>query len=61
LENKFVTVDGFQVGYYVDKGKATWYVKLERYGSDNTVYIDNVTTIEGALEGAKSKIEEMKK
>ena len=33
LENKFVTDDGFQVGYYVSKGKANWYLKLERYES----------------------------
>jgi hypothetical protein len=24
LENKFTTVDGFKVGYFVSKGKATW-------------------------------------
>jgi hypothetical protein len=37
LENKFVTVDGFQVGYYIDKGTVHWYVRLEKYGSD-TIY-----------------------
>ncbi len=29
LENKFITEDGFQLGYYVSKGKANWYIKLE--------------------------------
>ena len=29
LENRFVTNDGFEIGYYVSKGKASWYMKLE--------------------------------
>lgn len=61
LENKFVTVDGFQVGYYVSKGKSSWYLKLEKYGSDNTIFIDNGDTIDNAFNEAKSKIEEIKK
>lgn len=61
LENKFVTVDGFQVGYYVSSGKASWYVKLEKYGSDNTLFIDNGNTIETAFTEAKNKIDELKK
>lgn len=61
LENKFVTVDGFQIGYYASKGKAQWYVKLEKYGSDNTLFIDNIEMIQTAFNEAKSKIEELKK
>ncbi len=61
LENKFITVDGFQVGYYVSGGKASWYVKLEKYGSENTLFIDNGDTIESAFTEAKSKIDELKK
>ena len=61
MENKFVTVDGFQVGYYVSKWKASWYIKLEKYGSDNTLFIDNGDTIETAFTDAKSKIDELKK
>jgi hypothetical protein len=61
LENKFVTVDGFQVGYYVEKGKGTWYLKLEKYGSDNTLFIKDQKSIEGAFNEAKAKIEELKK
>jgi hypothetical protein len=61
LENKFVTVDGFQVGYYVSGSKATWYIKLEKYGSDNTLFIDNGDTIETAFTEAKNKIDELKK
>lgn len=61
LENKFITVDGFHVGYYVSDGKANWYIKLEKYGSDNTVFIDNGDTIENAFIEAKNKIDELKK
>jgi uncharacterized protein with ParB-like and HNH nuclease domain len=63
LENKFITVDGFEVGYYVDKGKSTWYLKLEKYGNDNnTLFIkDGSSNIETAFNDAKTKIEELKK
>ena len=61
MENKLVTVDGFQVGYYVSKGKASWYIKLEKFGSHITLFIDNGDTIETAFTDAKSKIDELKK
>lgn len=60
MENKFITVDGFQVGYYVSKGKASWYIKLEKYGSDNTLFIENGDIIEFAFTEAKNKIDELK-
>ena len=61
LENKFTTVDGFKIGYMINKGKVTWFLQLEKYGSDNTIFIENLETIEKAFEEAKSKIEELKK
>ena len=61
LENKFITVDGFQVGYFIIKGKASWYITLEKFGSDNTLFIDNGDTIETAFTTAKDKIDELKK
>lgn len=61
MENKFVTVDGFQIGYYVTSGKANWYLKLEKYGSDNTLFVDGGENIETALTDAKNKIDELKK
>jgi hypothetical protein len=60
LENKFVTVDGFQIGYFVRGGKSTWYIKLEKYGSENTLFIEDGDTIESAFVQAKSKIDELK-
>lgn len=61
LENKFTTTDGFQVGYYINKGKASWYLMLEKYGSDNTVFVKDGNDIETAFNEAKNKIEELKK
>lgn len=60
LENKFITTDGFQIGYYVSKGKSTWYIRLEKYGSDNTLFFNSVAGIEQSLENAKTKIDELK-
>lgn len=60
LENKFTTADGFQVGYYVSKGKISWYTKLEKYGSDNTLFIENVELVERSFDEAKNKIDELK-
>jgi hypothetical protein len=61
LENKFTSVDGFQVGYFISKSKATWFIKLDKYGSENTLYIENYEIIETAFNEAKNKIEELKK
>lgn len=61
MENKFITEDGFQVGYYVRNQKASWYINLEGYGSDATLFIDNGDVIETAFTDAKNKIEELMK
>lgn len=59
LENKFRTVDDFEVGYYVSKGEANWYLKLERYSS-STVFVKNHTLVINAFKNAQAKIEELK-
>jgi hypothetical protein len=61
LENKFTTVDGFQIGYYVNKGKAKWYIKLEKFGSESTLFVDDLGVLNSAFDEAKAKIEELKK
>ena len=60
LENKFITEDGFQLGYYISKDKVTWYIRLEKYGSDNTLFIKDSSDIESNLLEAKNKIEDLK-
>lgn len=59
LENKFVTDDGFEVGYYVSKGKANWYLKLERYES-STVFVKNAEELTSNFTAAQKKIEELR-
>ena len=60
IENKFTTSDGFQLGYFISKGKASWYIRLEKYGSDNSLFFNDAETIENAFEIAKKKIDELK-
>lgn len=59
LENRFITEDGFHIGYFVSKGKATWYLKLERYSS-STVFIRNAEDLTKNFSEAQKKIEELK-
>lgn len=61
LENKFTTVDGFYIGYYISSKKIVWFLRLEKYGSENTLYFDNSTLIESSFNEAKEKIELLKK
>ena len=60
LENKFVTEDKFKIGYYVNKSKVMWFMKLENYGKNSTLYIRNVELFESAFNSGKIKIEELK-
>lgn len=59
LENKFKTSDGFEVGYYVSKQQAYWYLKLERYSS-STVFLKRQQDVVDAFEAAQRKIEELR-
>ena len=60
LENRFMTDDGFQLGYYISKGKLNWYLTLERYGSGKTIFLKDIASIEALLNSAKNKIEELR-
>lgn len=60
IENKFVTDDGFEVGYFVSRGKLNWYMTLEKYGSGNTIFMKDGSTIEQAFIAAKAKMDELK-
>lgn len=59
LENKFITDDGFQVGYYVSKGKIAWYMVLEKYGKGNTAFPQDADVIIAAFQLARQKIESL--
>lgn len=60
LENKFITEDGFQIGYYISENEINWYLTLERYGyNNNTVFLREVEHLEILLNSAKNKIDEL--
>jgi hypothetical protein len=60
LENKFITTDGFQLGYFVQKDEIQWYIVLEKYGSGNTIFVDNIESIDKSLTNAKTEIDKLK-
>jgi hypothetical protein len=61
-ENKFRTSDGFEIGYYTSNGKTAWYLQLEKFGRDNTIFPSGTSNdIEQIFITAKNKIEELKK
>ena len=60
MENKYMTEDGLFLGYYISKGKSTWYMKLEKYGSNKTAFIKNINDLEAIFNQAKGKIEQLK-
>jgi hypothetical protein len=61
-ENKFRTSDGFEIGYYSTGGKINWYLQLEKYGRDNTIFPSGTSSdLEQVFVTAKNKIEELKK
>lgn len=59
LENKFRTEDGFEVGYAVGES-ITWFIVMDKYGSDNTVLFKDYNTILDAFRDAESKINSLK-
>lgn len=60
LENKFRTVDGFEIGYYISKKKANWWMRLEWFSSHLDIKNENVSAIIDAFKNAQAKIEELK-
>ena len=69
LENKFMTSDGFEVGYYVSKQKVTWYLKLKgnlelypkiQLKENFVVYPKSQQDVVDIFEAAQRKIEELR-
>ncbi|MCF2487495.1 hypothetical protein [Dyadobacter sp. CY347] len=60
LENKYVTEDGFHLGYLIQKGKPTWYMRLEKYGSGGSIFLNQLTVIEDSFKLASTKLNELK-
>lgn len=66
LENKYVTSDGFKVGYIIkngwyEKGTSTWYLSQGiHYDLGEGMVLRSVEDFEQAIEEAKQKIDELK-
>ena len=58
-EIKYVSEDGFQIGYYVEKGKSHWFVTLEKYGSGNTFFLKKPESFKRVLIAAQTKIKDL--
>jgi len=56
LENKFITEDGAEIGYYISDSKLTWYLKLEKYGSDNTLHLKSINSVIELFQYSENKI-----
>jgi hypothetical protein len=56
MENKFATEDGFQIGYYKKGKELKWYVKLEKIGSDTTVFFSDPKMLKTSLLAGKVNV-----
>ena len=61
LENKFTSDDYFYIGYYIKKKKVTWFIRLDRIGTNQYGYFTSVETIEESINSALAKIEDLMK
>jgi hypothetical protein len=61
LENKFVTDDGFKIGYYISKKYLQWFIVLDKYSSDNSLFLKEIDFVDASLKVAIDKIEELMK
>jgi hypothetical protein len=59
LENTYVSVDDFEIGYYVSKTKIHWFMRLSRFGTDSTLFLKGVKDIESLFNSSKNAIEKL--
>lgn len=60
MENKYVTNDGFEIGYYISGKDSSWYLGLNKYKSDSTAFVKDGNTIKNAIKLAQDKINSLK-
>lgn len=60
LENKYITEDGFKIGYYVEKGKAHWIVDFDTSSPTPLLEIKKPYEFAKGLKDAQNEIEKMK-
>jgi hypothetical protein len=60
LENRFVTEDGFSVGYYVSEGQPSWFLSFDKIGRGSDIFFNDVATIEDLFKQAKDKMDSLR-
>ena len=58
-EAYFETNDGFKIGYYQEKKKQTFFINLDDYQSDDSVFFNNFSDLEKVIDDAIVKIQSM--
>ncbi len=58
LENHYSTEDGFKIGYYVSQKAITWFLRLDRFSSESSLYLE-VEEIENLFANAQQKFNEL--
>lgn len=57
IENKYITSDGYRIGYFVKKdGKSKWFIDVSNYSDYGTEFFNEVLPIETAFKQAVKKI-----
>jgi hypothetical protein len=56
LENKYITNDGVQLGYYISGKDYAWYFDLDKNKSDSTAFFNDGEVISSAIKYALEKI-----
>lgn len=60
LENKYVTPDGLQIGYYMKDQRMLWFVQLNRLLSETILLSYDYTTFFDSIKKGKELIEKLK-
>ena len=59
-ENKYITNDGMQVGYYISFRDSGWFIKLDKYKTDSLIFFNDSKEILDGIQSAIDKINELK-
>lgn len=60
LENKYVTEDGFKVGYYVSDREVNWFIIFDDYGDDTEFFGGSILPLKDGLNSANAAISQIK-
>jgi hypothetical protein len=61
MENKFITDDGVEIGYYFSGKDTSWYIVLGKYKTDASCFFYNGDLLKNAFNLAQNKIAEVKR